>query len=417
MVIVEKTRKHGPASATPFDGWFRYPAGFSASTLDTCFEAISEAAPGPVLDCFAGVATVASRAATAEREFVGIEAHPLIAHFASLKLDRPPSPEGLLEAAEKATASARPLPAKDEAELVTRSFSPPILEELLGLRAAIAKQPEPWAPYLELALLSILRDHAQVKVGWPYQLPSKSRVPRSSRPTKKLLEFTERMVRDMESNDVADGCVIAGDARRHEPWQRVRRRAPTALVSSPPYLNNFDYADATRLELYFSKRAGSWAEMCNSVRSSMMVATTQQTTKSPASRALERLQGSAGIYESLKPLIDRLAEERSSRRAGKEYDWMVTLYFHDLSRILTHLRQTLPEGAPMAWVVGDSAPYGVHLDTPALIGVLGTDLGFNVLSEKKIRSRGLRWRTNGTRHQVDLCEKMVLWEAPGPVSS
>ena len=77
------------------------------------------------------------------------------------------------------------------------------------------------------------------------------------------------------------------------------------------------------------------------------------------------------------------------------------------------MKKTLPAGAPVVWVVGDSAPYGIHFDTPGLLSELGESLGFAVVGEQQIRSRGKRWRTNGKRHQVDLCEKQVVWEAPG----
>ena len=278
-------RKNGPASNTPFDGWFRYPAGFSAATLDSAFAAIADA-EGPVLDPFAGVATVGTRAAAEGRAFVGIEAHPLVATIARLKLDFPEDPDGLVEAAELLAETAEPVFGSEEAELVTRSFSEPILAELVGLRTAIEAEPAPWNAYLEVALLSLLRDHAQVKVGWPYQLPAKSRKPRYADPSKRLVDVCRRMAGDMRDATKSRAWITHGDARRAEAWRTARRHEPEAMISSPPYLNNFDYADATRLELYFSKRASSWAEMCETVRSGMVVASTQQSKRDDAKRAL-----------------------------------------------------------------------------------------------------------------------------------
>lgn len=415
MVTLKTGRKHGPASKTPFDGWYRYPAGFSSDTLDACFEVVGNSPRGPVLDPFAGIGTVGTRAAVEGRDFVGIETHPLIAEIARRKLNYPEPPSGLLAAVERVVAAAVPITSSGEAELVTRSFSPPILAELVGLRVAIAKEPEPWSAYLEIALLSLLRDHAEVKVGWPYQLPAKKREPRLTNPRRRLVELTERMVSDMTDAGRNRALVVTADARAAPAWRSVCRRAPTSLISSPPYLNNFDYADATRLELYFSKRASSWAEMCTSVRSGMIVASTQQSTKGAAERATRQLEKVDGFYAKLSPLIASLKEQRDHRPGGaKRYDWMVTLYFRDLLRTLGHAKKALPRGAPLVWVIGDSAPYSVYLDTPWLLGLLGKELGFTVSSEEVIRSRGARWRTNGSRHQVDLCEKLVVWKAPGP---
>jgi hypothetical protein len=413
VVNLKTGRKHGSDSQSPFDSWFRYPAGFSVETLDLAFNEISSVPKGAVLDPFAGVATVGTRAAAEGRSFVGIEAHPLIADVARLKLRRPAHPLTLLHAAEEVAARAKAVDPTDEAELVVRSFSPEILAELIGLRTAIEAQPAPWNAYLELALLSLLRDHARVKVGWPYQLPGKRRQPRLSGPTKRFLQLAERMASDLEDGASASGWVTTGDSRQAANWRTARRREPVAMISSPPYLNNFDYADATRLELYFSGRARSWAEMCATVRDGMVIASTQQSKRQQAEQALKQLEQVEPFHRRLTPLVESLAAERAKRKAGKQYDWMVSLYFRDLWRVLQNVKRCLPTGAPVVWVVGDSAPYGIYLDTPGLLGLLGEELGFAIESEHLIRSRGKRWRTNGSRHQVDLCEKQVVWRAPG----
>ena len=144
-------RKHGSDSRSPFDSWFRYPAGFSLQTLDLAFAEVSSAPAGAILDPFAGVATVGTRAAAEGRGFVGIEAHPLVARIALLKLRRPADPALLVRAAEEVAARAEPIEPVGEAELVTRSFSPQILAELIGLRAAIEVEPAPWNAYLQVA--------------------------------------------------------------------------------------------------------------------------------------------------------------------------------------------------------------------------------------------------------------------------
>jgi hypothetical protein len=407
-------KKHGADSNSAFDAWFRYPAGFSAEALDTAFSKIRKSQPGPVLDPFAGVATVGTRARLLGRDFVGIEAHPLIARIARLKLNRPRHPRSLLRAAERVAEAAIPEVSEGEAELVTRCFSPAILEELVGLRSAILEEQPPWDAYLELALLSLLRDHASVKVGWPYQLPGKSRQPRLANPTDRFLRLCERMADDLSAANPTKAWVTCGDSRKAAAWQTAIRREPTAMISSPPYLNNFDYADATRLELYFSKRASSWAEMCETVRSGMVVASTQQSKRPDAESALADLEdGAPHFHQRIYHLIEALSTERRKRLSGKHYDWMVSLYFRDLWQVLQNVKLCLPKGAPVVWVIGDSAPYGIYLDTPGLLSQLGEELGFKMRSQQILRSRGKRWRTNGSRHQVDLCEKQLVWSAPG----
>src|SRR5207248_2509867 len=93
-----------------------------------------------------------------------------------------------------------------------------------------------------------------------------------------------------------------------------------ACVSSPPYLNNFDYADATRLELYFIGEVTTWAEMCRTVRRKMLIATTQQTKVSESEAAWGVLEEYPRKYNQLRQLGDELSTRRKERPRGKEYD-------------------------------------------------------------------------------------------------
>src|SRR4051794_1540662 len=91
---------NGPR-ATPFDRWFRYPAGFDNSTLEQCFDAITLHKGALVVDPFAGVCTAGVRACNLGLSFLGIEAHLLIAELAALKFNRPPDPEHLISHAQE----------------------------------------------------------------------------------------------------------------------------------------------------------------------------------------------------------------------------------------------------------------------------------------------------------------------------
>jgi hypothetical protein len=409
---------NGPRRRDAFDGWFRYPAGFSVEALDACVAAIGSATKNRVVaDAFAGVATVGHRALHEGWGFCGLEAHPLVARIAALKFARPDRPEALVDAARVLVANAELGSVGDEHELLRRAFSDEMLAQLAGFRDALPAAPARWRPYLELALISILRDHASVKVGWPYQLPRKPRNPRSTDPGGRLIGRATRFAEDLANAPVGDASVLCGDARTARAWRKLAVFEPNAVISSPPYLNNFDYADATRLELYFLREAASWKEMCERVRAGMVVASTQQSHEAPAQRALARLRDLPELHGALASIVEQLTIERDrgSRRWGKQYNWLASLYFRDLRRVFEHMRETLPAGSPVAFVIGDSAPYGVYVDTPGLLSTMAQELGFEELSTQVLRDRGERWRTNGSRHQVALCERLVVWRAPGPV--
>jgi hypothetical protein len=353
--------------------------------------------------------------------FYGIEAHPTIADLAALKLaDAPGVPTELLAAARKLVSRAREVceaageEVFREAELIRRSFDPQILSKLISIRGLIKSgQYDIWTPYLKWALLSTLRDVASVRVGWPYQNPTKQRKARFADPFERFYKRVTWISEDLSGTPSNAGPrqrleVIHGDSTSASSWAHLKGTPGHGCVSSPPYLNNFDYADATRLELYFWGEVGTWAEMCSTVRSKMITATTQQTKIGTARSARARLNGYGSVAEVIDEIIEKLRNERLSRSRGKEYDRVVPDYFAAIGDVLANLAYNLREGAPALWLVGDSAPYGVYIDTPGIIAALAEKVGFVAEHDATLRRRGQRWATNATRHTVELSERLIL---------
>jgi hypothetical protein len=319
------------------------------------------------------------------------------------------------EGAEDALASVvEPLriDVANEHPMVARCFDPDSLAVLAGIRTQLSLGVGgDWTPWLTWALLATLRDVASVAVGWPYQRPGRPRRPGHRDVRMRFSQRFNEMLTDIQGlvGTVRDGVVLEGDARDVESWRRaLEGELATASVSSPPYLNNFDYADATRLEVYFLGEAASWRELCERFRQKMLVATTQQTSVRQRREDLEAIRAWGHGGDQIAEIVARLGEERSRRPRGKEYDAAVAGYFIGITKVLENLRDALKRRARVAWVIGDSAPYGLYIDTPALIGTLAEHIGFSTLEDRRLRDRGRRWRTNGTRHQVELAERLLV---------
>lgn len=409
---------NGASSKAAFDRWFRYPAGLSQDALARLFDPSRNADGGIVLDPFCGAATVGTRAALHGWGFVGSEAHPEIAELAKLKLAPTPDLDQLSTKAEEILAAADPAASTDsEPELVRRCFAPETLGTLVGLRNEIRANPESATTYMKWALLATLRDVANVKVGWPYLRPGLPRNPPHTDVARRFRARLDWMIDDLgsrENNPVAR--IVQGDSGNASTWAPIRGNDKGAVAfTSPPYLNNFDYADATRLEMFFWGRNSSWAEMVADVRSQMLVATTQQTTVGGADHASASLTDLPATAAEVDRLVNALAIERRKRRAGKAYDRVLPEYVLGISRVLRQLREQLEPGSWTGWVVGDSAPYGIYVDTPNLIRNAALELGYTTPQVEILRTRGLRWRTNGTKHQVALDERLLWIRTPAGV--
>ena len=405
---------NGPARG-PFTSWFRYPAGFSAQTLETCLDSVRVTRGSRVLDPFAGVATAGCAVVARGGEFIGIEAHPLIAEVAALKFACPREPAGLLAAGIAVLARDGHRSLELETTLVRSCFDEPTLTQLVKLRAAIKASRSPWRLYLKWALLAMLRETANVRTGWPYQRPAMARRAVVKHVDRRFLERLSWMQADLESRDApANATIILGDSRKPATWVAAKKSPVDACIPSPPYLNNYDYLDATRLEMYFWGDAHTWSDLMTIARRDLVIATTHHTTDRAAFDSWRRLGRVSGVRERLTPLRDRLTEERHVRPRAKEYDRQLACYFADMLAVLKNTSAAMLPGARLAWVVGDSAPYGIYIDTPQFICDLAEEVGLPPVSHPKfLRSRGLRWRTNGTRHTVGLAESLLLLAKPG----
>ena len=76
-------------------------------------------------------------------------------------------------------------------------------------------------------------------------------------------------------------------------------------------------------------------------------------------------------------------------------------------QILKDNYRILKPGRTAKYILGDSAPYGVHIPTDELIGKIGCNIGFKDYNIALLRTRGDKWKNNPQRHDVKLRETIV----------
>jgi SAM-dependent methyltransferase len=388
--------------------WTRYPSQFPSWMLEVAAEAARVPLGGAVIDPFCGSGGAALFFTRRGERFIGLDAHPLMAQAAAAKLSRPGPERELREHAADVVARAARMPVPNPAgisDVVLRGLMPAAVADLVRLRKASEGHGGEWAGHMRLAVLAVLREHAGS--GWPY--PG-GRAPRS--PRRSVAEaFTERigeMARDIAAAPRDPlGYVVHADARSPVAWSTIPPGSADACVSSPPYLNQISYVEMTRLELYFLEFARSWSEL-RALSRSLLSSCTQQVSRGIAARVERSLAAYPVTAAVIASLAARLGAAQAERRRGKLYDVLLASYFAEMALVLRHLHRALAPGARAAWIVGDSAPYGVFVDTPALIGLLAGELGFEVLADDLLRSRGRKWAGVGGRHARELSERLLV---------
>lgn len=162
-------------------------------------------------------------------------------------------------------------------------------------------------------------------------------------------------------------------------------------VTSPPYLNNFDYAEMSRMELYFWGYASSWRDITNQVRSILIPNTTTIPTEIKKNHELYANQLSVEFREYLKPLVEELKIRRIQRAGKKDYYSLIFPYFAGIKKVFTECFRLLKSNADIHVIVGDAYLYGVHIPTGQLTLELLQEIGFDRMETKLLRTRGSRW--------------------------
>ncbi len=405
--------------SAPIHRWFSFPAGFSYRAVEWAIGASPGAPPTRILDPFAGSGTVSVVAKGRGIPSGGTEAHPLVARIARTKVRWDYDMDALRAASEEFLASleetgpglAEEYPVEALPELVRKCFSRENLGRLLHVRETLRRRGRTeYRDLFELALLAALRDASAAATGWPYIAP-RHRIRESDG-----LEAFRRRLRQFVDDLVATPAQvrrIPADVREGDCRSSPFEEGSFDLAfTSPPYLNNYDYADRTRLESYFLGFASSWREISERVRQRLVVSATTQVERGDRlprdllSPEVERAD--PRVARGLRERIEELSRRRLHKGGRKSYDLMVALYFNDMTRALAETARLLRPGSRFLLILGDSAPYGVHVPTEVYLGRLARGLGFRQSSLWPLRRRGEKWRSNPQRHRVALRESLLV---------
>ena len=405
----------------PVHRWFTYPAGFSYKLVEA---KMGELGIGPgrrIGDPFAGTGTVCLTAKMNGIDSIGTETHPFVQWIAEAKIKcLSCDPKRLKSEADKIADKAESswgdevLSSMNWPDLVHKCFSTENLQRLAALRKAVETGRPEFQSFFKIALTATLREATSAGAGWPYIAPSKF----AERKVQKdaIREFWNRcrlMTEDLSivqwrGIPKAVSRVLKADARQFSKY--AGESTLDLVVTSPPYLNNYDYADRTRLETYFWGVCNSWGEVTKRVRDRLIMAATTQVRRGEMAETA-RLPGiaeaSAEVQGILGEAVRKLESLRNEKSGKKSYDLMVAGYFEDMLKVIRETYKALRPGASFVLVVGDSAPYGVHVATDVLIGKLATAIGFRDCDIQCIRTRGDKWAGNTQRHKVPLRECIV----------
>ena len=257
----------------PIHRWFKYSAGFSALWVRRLIEREKVKGRRTLLDPFAGSGTTIIEGEGAGLSSIGIEAHPFVARIARAKLKWRSNSSVFLKLANSVLESAMATDPRVELtalpKLLNQCFPVETLRRLLSLRVAWSDLHDGTAAseLTWLTLMAILRECSPVGTAqWQYVLPNKSKA-RALDPFTAFANKAALFGADMEKRQ---SFAHGPQARIRQEDARNCQSIPDGwadfIVTSPPYANNYDYADATRLEMTFAGEIAGWGDLQHSVR-------------------------------------------------------------------------------------------------------------------------------------------------------
>jgi hypothetical protein len=396
----------------PIHRWFRFSAGFAAPWVEDVLADWHIKPEQVVLDPFVGSGTVPVVCDSLGVRSIGVEAHPLVARICKAKLlwESDPSRVGSFAAEVLKCAQGRQSDISLYPPLIQRSFDSEILSTLDNLKSAWSslQDSSPESELVWLALTSILRTTSKAGTAqWQYILPNKTKKnvihPLLAFPRQiEILKSDLRWMQERVNHTLAK--IIVGDART---FAESMPQMVDAVITSPPYANNYDYADALRFEMTFWGDVTGWGDIHDKVRKYLIVSSSQHSSREKLKTSdLIESDTVEPIREELGIVMEQLAKVRETHGGKKHYHTMIGAYCRDISLVLRQLRIACKPGSRMCWVIGDSAPYGVYCPIEKWIAELAIAAGFKQYHFDKLRDRNIKWKNR--KHRVPLKEGL-LW--------
>jgi hypothetical protein len=218
-------------------------------------------------------------------------------------------------------------------------------------------------------------------------------------------QYSNLIEEDMESTPFSPGlssvkCMDARELADYTPKQHF-----DLCVTSPPYLNSFDYSDVYRPELFL---AG-------------FVSDNNQLMRIRLKTVRSHLQASwnAPVKNSFGTVYAKVLKEvlvRKNLLWSKRIPQMIQAYFEDMQKLLVALRERANPGALLKIAVATSAYGGVVVPVDFILAEIAEQAGWqlrDVQVVRRLRSSAQLWKHEDRYKKVpELRESLVVLKFP-----
>lgn len=408
MIELKKMPTSESAKKIAIHRWFNFVAGYSPEYVELVIENYRKKngkSPMKIYDPFAGSGTTNVVANALDIKSIGVERNPFFYKIGKAKVNasrlRKVLPRLILDFRNKFAQENKngllldfnPFYSwSDDAEIFLRKlFNEKDLAILYSFKEIVEDYPENSIEYLGgyLFVSKLLEYVTYAKTDGIYKVPTSKK---SNTPVSDaidivedifLTDFSQLNGRSNESEYIYDSSVDYS----------LDSESIDLVIFSPPYLNNFDFAEMTRMQMYFWGEADSWGDISNKHRNHMIINTTT-ALKSVRSKEIQNNMKNdlpKKVQSGLKTIVDALEDIRKENSRKKDYYLMVYPYFYQMQAVIKKCFEGLKRNGEIHIVVSDAAFYGIHVDTQEYLKQIMESVGFSNCEIIRMRDRGDRW--------------------------
>lgn len=398
----------------PRHRWYYFKEGFSASLVNEAINTVmnSRSRELCILDPFCGSGTTLLTSSLLGHNCTGIEVNPFLAFVSKVKATprkwrRSNFIASLSEIIRLSGLEEQTSPLEGFSTFSERDdlekwlFNKDVLRKFTSIMWAIKKVSPSYHNAFILAAIVAAFECSNVKrdgKALRYKKNWKQRKYTSCDVLDKFREHALFMIDDVEKFPIqmkSQPNIINDDSRK--ALKDLEKESFDLVVTSPPYLNSFDYSDVYRPELFLGNYVCDNKELTrirlSTIRSHVQVDWPRQTS-------IE--------CDLLTPILQRLNEVDNFWNS--RIPLMVKAYFDDLNQVIHGIAQKLRKQGQLWSVVSTSSYGGVHIPVDLILAEIANDNGFileGIYRLRDLRTSGQQWRKLNTK-RPPLRESLII---------
>ncbi len=395
----------------PRHRWYFYKEGFSPHLVEQAIELSGIEKNDVIIDPFNGSGTTTLTASLKGYKSVGIEVNPFTCYLSSAKLKNANSKEfsrnkdKLLSAVEtSAKSNLIGFSTFTESENINKwLFNDDVLNAFEGGWQFTSKLTSHNIRKLfRLSLITAAMQNCNAtrdgkcfryRTSWrEYNFNKQSFL-------KSLSNKLDQILEDIEQYPIPNNAsIINADSRKALNGSNQVEKFKLC-ITSPPYLNTFDYTDIYRPELFLGKFVSNRQELYN-LRLHTVRSHVQAKWKLPT------MNDFGFLYNEALSQI----KENQENLMHKNIPLMIQAYFEDMFNLLKLLRLRAEKDASIWIVVSNSAYAGIEIPVDLILGDIGSKAGWYLKEIGVLRYLKKR-KTKHSSNITQLRESVIIFSA------